>query len=190
MEFYGLLRFSEVSHFTFSDVSWTDIGFDIFIDKSKTDQTSKGNWLSIASQPGSSWCPVDLTRRYLFSFRYTSDFIMPSVKKNLPDHSSPLGIALPFAIYAPPCLLSVLIRQATANILAGGVVLPPLLPKVQLLTNWRFKVDGVRVYAMTLHEQCPLNETNVCSASNFSSFWSDIHFMFVLCFYPHNFFVI
>ena len=135
MEFYGLLRFSEVNHFTFSDVSWTDIGFDIFIDKSKTDQTRKGNWLFIASQPGSSWCPVASHADTYLLYDIHQAFIMPSVKKNLPDHSSPLGIALSFAIYAPPCPLSVLIHRATANILAGGVVLPPLLPKVPLLTN-------------------------------------------------------
>ena len=64
LEFYGLLRFSEVSQLTFTDISWTDIGFDIFISKSKTDQTHKGDWVSIASQPGSSWCPVALTRRF------------------------------------------------------------------------------------------------------------------------------
>ena len=91
MEFYGLLRFSEVSRLTFSDISWTDIGFDIFITKSKTDQTCKGNWVSIASQPGSQWCPVALTRRYLSSLRYTSGFIMPSTKAKLPDNSTPLG---------------------------------------------------------------------------------------------------
>ena len=37
IEFYGLLRFSEVSHLQFSDNSWTSLGFDIFIAKSKTD---------------------------------------------------------------------------------------------------------------------------------------------------------
>ena len=96
IEFYGLLRFSEVSQLTYTDISWTDLGFDIFIAKSKTDQTRKGNWVSIASQPGSSWCPVALTRRYLSALKYTSGFIMPSVKGNLPDHSSPLkyGTAL------------------------------------------------------------------------------------------------
>ena len=77
IEFYGLLRFSEVSQLTFADISWTDIGLDIFIAKSKTDQTRKGDWVSIASQPGSTWCPVALTWRYLSSLNYTSGFIMP-----------------------------------------------------------------------------------------------------------------
>ena len=49
IEFYGLLRFSEVSNLTFSDLTWTDLGFDLFIAKSKTDQHRKGDWVSIAA---------------------------------------------------------------------------------------------------------------------------------------------
>ena len=64
MEFFGLLRFSEVSQLTFSDISWTNIGLDIFISKSKTDQTRKGDWVAIASQSHSPHCPVAFTRKY------------------------------------------------------------------------------------------------------------------------------
>ena len=49
IEFYGLLRYSEVCQLLVSDIMWTDLGFDIFIKKSKTDQTCKGNWVAIAS---------------------------------------------------------------------------------------------------------------------------------------------
>ena len=90
MEFYGLLRFSEVSRLTFSDITWTDLGFDIFIAKSKTDQTRKGDWVAIASQPGSAFCPVALTRRYLSLLPYDSGYIMPSIKRSVPDPTSPL----------------------------------------------------------------------------------------------------
>ena len=31
IQFYGLLRFNEVSNLTISDISWTSLGFDIFI---------------------------------------------------------------------------------------------------------------------------------------------------------------
>ena len=90
IEFYGLLRFSEVSQLTFADISWTDLGFDIFISKSKTDQTRKGDWVAIASQPDSSYCPVAFTRKYLSLLPYDSGFIMPSLKNSIPDSSSPL----------------------------------------------------------------------------------------------------
>ena len=82
IEFYGLLRFSEVSNLTFSDFTWTDLGYDIYIAKSKTDQTRKGDWVAIASQPGSPECPVAFTRKYLSMLPYTSGFVMPSVEKS------------------------------------------------------------------------------------------------------------
>ena len=90
LEYYGLLRFSEVSQLTFSDISWTDLGFDIFISKSKTDQTRKGDWVAITSQPASSHCPVAFTRKYLALLPYDSGFIMPSVKNSIPDPTTPL----------------------------------------------------------------------------------------------------
>ena len=90
IEFYGLLCFSEVSNLKFSDLTWTDLGFDIFISKSKTDQHRKGDWVSIAAQPGSSGCPVSFTRRYLALLPYDSGYIMPSLTKSAPDPLSPL----------------------------------------------------------------------------------------------------
>ena len=90
IEFYGLLRFNEVSNLRFSDLTWTDLGFDIFISKSKTDQSRKGDWVSIAAQPGSSGCPVSFTCRYLSVLPYYSGYIMPSLHNSLPDSLSPL----------------------------------------------------------------------------------------------------
>ena len=90
IEFYGLLRFSEVSQLRFVDISWTDLGFDIFIAKSKTDQTRKGDWVAVASQPASCPCPVAFTRKYLSLLPYDSGYIMPSVKKSVPDSATPL----------------------------------------------------------------------------------------------------
>ena len=91
IEFYGLLRFSEVSRLTFADISWTNLGLDIFISKSKTGQSGKGDWVSIASQSDSPSCPVRFTRKYLSLLPFDSGFIMPSVKRSVPDASSPLS---------------------------------------------------------------------------------------------------
>ena len=91
IEFYGLLRFSEVSNLTISDIIWNDLGFDIFIAKSKTDQTRKGAWVSIASQPNSIWCPVNLTHRYLSLLNSNSGFLMPPMKSNRPDTTKSLN---------------------------------------------------------------------------------------------------
>ena len=70
---------------------WNDVGFDIFIAQSKTDQTRKGDWVSIASQSGSPWCPVALTRRYLSLLPYNSGSLMPFSKNDIPDPSRPLN---------------------------------------------------------------------------------------------------
>ena len=90
IEFYGLLRFSEVSNLTFSNITWTGLGIDIFISKSKTDQTRKGDWVAIASQPGSPECPVSFTRKYLSMLPYDSGYFMPSLKSSVPDPTTPL----------------------------------------------------------------------------------------------------
>ena len=91
MEFYGLLRFSEVSNLTFSDIIWTDLGFDIFIKKSKTDQTMKGDWVSVASQPDSPWCPVLLTRRYFALLKTDTGFLMLPTRNKTPDTTRSLS---------------------------------------------------------------------------------------------------
>ena len=90
IEFYGLLRFSKVSNLKISDITWTDLGFDIFIPKSKTDQTRKGDWVSIAAQSGSSACPASFTHIYFSLLPYDSGYVMPALKKSLPDPLSPL----------------------------------------------------------------------------------------------------
>ena len=90
IEFYGLLRFSEVSNLLFEDIRWTDLGFDLFIAKSKTDQSRKGDWVSIAAQPGIASCPVSFTRKYLSLLPYDSGFVMPMLRKSVPDPLSPL----------------------------------------------------------------------------------------------------
>ena len=85
IEFYGLLRFSKISNLTFSDISWSNLGLDIFISKSKTDQSGKGDWVYVASQPDSPSCPVLFTRKYLSLLPFDSGFIMPSIKHSVPD---------------------------------------------------------------------------------------------------------
>ena len=90
IEFHGLLRFNEVSNLTFSDIIWTNLGFEIFISKSKTDQTRKGDWVAIASQPESLECPVSFTRKYLSMLPFESRFIMPSIKSSIPDANTSL----------------------------------------------------------------------------------------------------
>ena len=48
IEFFGLLRFNEVANLQFKDLSWTSVGFDLFIRKSKIDQHAKDDFVSIS----------------------------------------------------------------------------------------------------------------------------------------------
>ena len=91
MEFYGLLRFNEIKNLTIADIHWTDLGFDIFIAKSKTDQSRKGDWVAVASQPNSPECPVSFTRKYLSMLPFTSGYVMPSVKSSVISTVHPLS---------------------------------------------------------------------------------------------------
>ena len=62
-----------------------------FFKKSKTDQTHKGDWVSVASQPDSAWCPVLLTRRYLSLLKTDLGFLMPPTKNKVPDTTRSLN---------------------------------------------------------------------------------------------------
>ena len=80
IEFFGLLRFNEVAQLTLDDLIWTDVGFDLFIKKSKTDQHCKGDFVSIAKNSQLSICPVHLTHHYLRKLRLTSGFLLPCIR--------------------------------------------------------------------------------------------------------------
>ena len=66
------------------------MGFDIFISKSKTDQTRKGDWVSVAAQPDSPRCPVAFTCRYISLLPYRTGSLMPSLSNGIPEAHSPL----------------------------------------------------------------------------------------------------
>ena len=75
IEFYGLLRYSEVSQLLFSDIIWTDLSFDIFIKKSKTDQTCKvcrtHTWTYRCHMHGTSMGTIHLSRNLTDAHAYT-----------------------------------------------------------------------------------------------------------------------
>ena len=77
IEFFGLLRFNKVSNLRFNDLSWTPIGFDLFIHKSKTDQHGKGDYDSLSRNSDKSLCPVILTEFYMQRLNYTNGIFYP-----------------------------------------------------------------------------------------------------------------
>ena len=90
IEFFGLLRFNEVANLTFDDILWTPLGFDIHIKKSKTDQHSKGDYVSIIKNKTAAICPVALTLFYLNKLNIKSGLLMPSFRGKTIVTSSPL----------------------------------------------------------------------------------------------------
>ena len=93
IEFFGLLRFNEVANLTFDDITWTEVGFDLSIKKSKTDQHAKGDYVSISKNSDPLLCPVALTKLYFRRLNYSSGFLLPVFKHQKPDSKSPLAYA-------------------------------------------------------------------------------------------------
>ena len=91
IEVFGLLHFNEVANLHFDDISWTPIGFDLIIRKSKTDQHAKGSFVSISRNSNSLLCPVSLTLLYFKRFNIKHGFLLPSLKGHLPNYDSPLS---------------------------------------------------------------------------------------------------
>ena len=91
IEFFGLLRFNEVANLRYEDITWTPVGFDISIKKSKTDQHAKGDYVSISRNDNPVLCPVSLTVLYLKRLNYSSGFLLPTLKGKHPDPDTPLS---------------------------------------------------------------------------------------------------
>ena len=71
MQFYGLLRWDEVSQLTKNDLIFKGDCMDIHIRRSKTDQHWRGATVRIARQPEDpTHCPVKITQMYITALRY------------------------------------------------------------------------------------------------------------------------
>ena len=90
IEFFGLLRFSEVANLRFEDISWTSIGFDISIKRSKTDQHARGTFVSISRNSDPLLCPVSLTLLCFKRLNIQHGFLLPSFKGKQPNFDKPL----------------------------------------------------------------------------------------------------
>ena len=90
IQFFALLRFSEVASLTFDDLTWTPSGLDIYIKRSKTDQHAKGAIVSLNYNSDSNLCPIRLTKKYIRVLKYDSGYLLPVMSKKRPDGSTPL----------------------------------------------------------------------------------------------------
>lgn len=71
MEFYGLLRWDEVSNLRTQDIQATPEHMDVFIAKSKTGQLKQGTQVRISRQQQEPHaCPVNITFMYIRMLQY------------------------------------------------------------------------------------------------------------------------
>ena len=77
MCFHGLLRWSDVSVLRVKHIRASRSSIHITIPRSKTDQVGQGCDLVISASPGSPYCPVALTRRYLAFFKSKEGWLQP-----------------------------------------------------------------------------------------------------------------
>ena len=95
MEFYGLLRWDEVSNIRIKDIAVGPEHMDIQISKSKTDQLKRGTQVRISRQTNEPHaCPVNITLMYIRMLRYPeghNGYMQPRIctrggqQKGIPD---------------------------------------------------------------------------------------------------------
>ena len=86
MCFHGLMRWSDVAILRVRHVRVSRSSVHLTIPRSKTDQVGQGCDLVISASPGSAYCPVALTRKYLAFFGSEDGWLQPRL---LPTASGP-----------------------------------------------------------------------------------------------------
>ena len=81
IEFYGMLRWSEVSELRMEDIKFTNSGMIIYIKRSKTDQVGSGDYVRI-NMIEEDHCPVEITRLYIYKLNYGTEngYLQPQIR--------------------------------------------------------------------------------------------------------------
>ena len=81
LEFYGMLRWAEVSELKMEDIRFDMTGLVLHIRRSKTDQLGAGQYVKIQATEMES-CPVEITRRYIEKLRYGTEngYFQPQIR--------------------------------------------------------------------------------------------------------------
>ena len=81
LEFYGMLRWAEVSELRMEDIRFDTTGLILHIRRSKTDQLGAGQYVKIQATEMDS-CPVEITRRYIEKLQYGTEngFFQPQIR--------------------------------------------------------------------------------------------------------------
>ena len=81
LEFYGMLRWAEVSELKMEDIRFDTTGLVLHIRKSKTDQLGQGAYVRINATEEET-CPVELTRLYMLKLNYGTEngYFQPQIR--------------------------------------------------------------------------------------------------------------
>ena len=81
LEFYGMMRWDEVSNLRMDDIQFTETGMVIKIRRSKTDQKGEGEYVRINMSEEEN-CPVEITRLYISKLGYGTEngFLQPQIR--------------------------------------------------------------------------------------------------------------
>ena len=81
LQYYGMLRWSEVANLRVDDVKFCTDGMVLHIRRSKTDQAGKGDFVRVRMTEAES-CPVEMTRSYIMKLRYGTEngYLQPQVR--------------------------------------------------------------------------------------------------------------
>ena len=81
LEFYGMMRWAEVSELKMDDIRFTSSAMILRIRKSKTDQLGEGTFIKILMTE-EEHCPVEITRLYLQKLNYGTEngFLQPQIR--------------------------------------------------------------------------------------------------------------
>ena len=81
LEFYGMLRWAEVSALQMEDIRFDTTGMVLHIKRSKTDQLGKGTYVRI-NITDLDHCPVEITRLYMQKLNYGTEngYLQPQVR--------------------------------------------------------------------------------------------------------------
>ena len=81
LEFYGMMRWDEVSNLRMEDIQFTGTGMVVKIRRSKTDQKGEGEYVRINMSEEEN-CPVEITRLYISKLRYGTEngYLQPQIR--------------------------------------------------------------------------------------------------------------
>lgn len=89
--YWGAFRGSELTKLCAEECYFQPGGVSIHLERSKTDQSSRGRWVAVSSRPGPI-CPVSALKAWIDTSGCSNGFVFRSIKGATPDVVQPLSV--------------------------------------------------------------------------------------------------